>query len=140
MRPLVRLTALAALLGVAAGGAAWVLVKSIAIVTNVALYHRWGTALPSFAANPPGLAVVPAAVLGGVAVGLLALWAPVIKGHGIPEAMESVLTRHSRIAPRTAVAKPMSAAIAIGTGGPFGAEGPIVVTGVRSISAARSEG
>ena len=52
-----------------------------------------------------------------------------IRGHGIPEAMEAVLTRQSRIAPRTAVAKPLSAAIAIGTGGPFGAEGPIIVTG-----------
>ena len=52
-----------------------------------------------------------------------------IRGHGIPEAMEAVLTKQSRIAPRTAVAKPLSAAIAIGTGGPFGAEGPIIVTG-----------
>ena len=60
---------------------------------------------------------------------LFALWAPVIRGHGIPEAMEAVLTRQSRIAPRAAVAKPLSAAIAIGTGGPFGAEGPIIVTG-----------
>ena len=52
-----------------------------------------------------------------------------IRGHGIPEAMEAVLTKQSRIAPRTAVAKPISAAIAIGTGAPFGAEGPIIVTG-----------
>src|SRR5437763_13856854 len=59
----------------------------------------------------------------------MAKWAPVIRGHGIPEAMEAVLTNQSRIAPRTAVAKPLSAAIAIGTGGPFGAEGPIIVTG-----------
>jgi H+/Cl- antiporter ClcA len=66
---------------------------------------------------------------GGLAVGVLAKWSPIIRGHGIPEAMEAVLTRQSRIAPRTAVAKPLSAAIAIGTGGPFGAEGPIIVTG-----------
>ena len=59
----------------------------------------------------------------------MAKWAPVIRGHGIPEAMEAVLTNQSRIAPRTAVAKPLSAAIAIGTGGPFGAEGPIIQTG-----------
>ena len=57
------------------------------------------------------------------------MWAPVIRGHGIPEAMEAVLVRQSRIAPRTAIAKPLSSAIAIGTGGPFGAEGPIIVTG-----------
>ncbi len=117
------------MLGVLAGSAAWVLIKSIGVVTNAALYQRWGTTLPSFASDPPGVAVVPAAVIGGLLIGLLALWAPVIKGHGIPEAMESVLTRHSRISPRTAIAKPLSAAIAIGTGGPFGAEGPIVVTG-----------
>ncbi|MGH9002484.1 MAG: chloride channel protein, partial [Acidimicrobiia bacterium] len=55
--------------------------------------------------------------------------APVIRGHGIPEAMEAVLTRQSRVAPRTAVAKPVSAAVAIGTAAPFGAEGPIIVTG-----------
>ena len=56
-------------------------------------------------------------------------WAPAIRGHGIPETMEAVLERQSRIAPRVAVAKPVSAALAIGTGGPFGAEGPIIVTG-----------
>src|SRR5207302_4065081 len=66
---------------------------------------------------------------GGLGVSLLAIWAPVIRGHGIPEAMEAVLTRQSRISPRAAVAKPLSAAVAIGTGGPFGAEGPIIVTG-----------
>ncbi|HEV8409266.1 MAG TPA: chloride channel protein, partial [Gemmatimonadaceae bacterium] len=62
-------------------------------------------------------------------VGAMAKWAPIIRGHGIPEAMEAVLTKQSRIAPRTALAKPLSAAVAIGTGGPFGAEGPIIMTG-----------
>src|SRR6476469_661293 len=66
---------------------------------------------------------------GALVVSLLALWAPVIRGHGIPEAMEAILLRQSRIAPRAALAKPLSAALAIGTGGPFGAEGPIIVTG-----------
>src|SRR5205807_9466690 len=66
---------------------------------------------------------------GGFVVSLLAMWSPVIRGHGIPEAMEAVLTKQSRISPRAALAKPLSAAIAIGTGGPFGAEGPIIVTG-----------
>jgi CIC family chloride channel protein len=59
----------------------------------------------------------------------MARWAPAIKGHGIPEAMEAVLTRQSRVNPRTALAKPLSIAVSIGTGGPFGAEGPIIVTG-----------
>ena len=69
------------------------------------------------------------AVIGAILISTLALWAPVIRGHGIPEAMEAVLTKQSRIAPRTAIAKPLSAAIAIGTAAPFGAEGPIIVTG-----------
>jgi H+/Cl- antiporter ClcA len=76
-----------------------------------------------------GPRVVIAAAVGGALVSLIAKWAPIIRGHGIPEAMEAVLVRQSRVAPRTAIAKPLSAAIAIGTGGPFGAEGPIIVTG-----------
>ena len=72
---------------------------------------------------------MPVAVGGAIVISLLAKWAPVIRGHGIPETMEAVLSKQSRIAPRTAVAKPISAAIAIGTGAPFGAEGPIIVTG-----------
>src|SRR3546814_4953188 len=68
-------------------------------------------------------------MVGAGIVTLLAKWSPVIRGHGLPETMEAILTKQSRIAPRTAVAKPLSAAVAIGTGGPFGAEGPIIVTG-----------
>src|SRR5207253_8199021 len=73
--------------------------------------------------------LVVAAMAGGVVVSILARWSPEIRGHGIPEAMEAVLTKQSRIRPRTSLAKPLSAAVAIGTGGPFGAEGPIIVTG-----------
>lgn len=69
------------------------------------------------------------AAAGGVVVSLMARAAPDIRGHGIPEAMEAVLTNQSRIRPLTAVLKPISAALVIGTGGPFGAEGPIIVTG-----------
>src|SRR5919198_1159888 len=83
----------------------------------------------SFVHFHPGVALVGVAAAGGFVVALLAKWSPVIKGHGIPEAMEAVLTKQSRISARAAVAKPLSAAIAIGTGGPFGAEGPIIVTG-----------
>src|SRR5262245_18976751 len=126
---LLRLTLLAAAVGLAAGAAAWVLVHLIGLITNLALFHRWGWDLPSFRDLDPSPAVVVVAVAGGLAVAVLARWAPVIRGHGIPEAMEAVLTKQSRVAPRTAVAKPASAAIAIGTGGPFGAEGPIIVTG-----------
>src|SRR5919198_4327257 len=83
----------------------------------------------SFVHFHPGVALVGVAAAGGFVVALLAKWSPVIKGHGIPEAMEAILRKQSRISPRAAVAKPLSAAIAIGTGGPFGAEGPIIVTG-----------
>ena len=123
------LSVVAVVLGVAGGGAAWVLIHLIGLITNVALFHRWGFELPSFQNFHPGPILLVEAAAGGLAVSLLAKWSPVIRGHGLPEAMEAVLTRQSRIAPRTAVAKPISAAIAIGTGGPFGAEGPIIVTG-----------
>jgi H+/Cl- antiporter ClcA len=128
-RRLLFLSLLAALLGAAGGGAAWVLLRLIALLTNLALFHRFGWDLPSFAALAPSPWIVVAAVAGAFAVALLARWSPVIKGHGIPETMEAVLLRQSRIAPRAALAKPLSAALAIGTGGPFGAEGPIIVTG-----------
>jgi CIC family chloride channel protein len=123
------LSILAALLGAAGGGAAWVLLRLIALLTNFALFHRYGWELPSFRTLAASPWIVAAAVAGALGVSLLAKWAPVIRGHGIPETMEAVLMRQSRIAPRAALAKPLSAALAIGTGGPFGAEGPIIVTG-----------
>jgi H+/Cl- antiporter ClcA/predicted transcriptional regulator len=126
---LLLLSCVAAAIGVLAGGAAWLLIRAIALLTNALLFHRWGTSLPSFEDLPRGPGVVLVAMAGALVVSLLARWSPIIRGHGIPEAMEAVLIRRSRIAPRTAVAKPLSSAIAIGTGGPFGAEGPIIVTG-----------
>jgi H+/Cl- antiporter ClcA/CBS domain-containing protein len=130
-RRLVLLTALAALLGFAGGGAAWVLVHLIDLLTNVALFHELATRHRTFGGGQfqPGWTLFAAATIGALLISLLAKWAPVIRGHGIPETMEAVLTKQSRIAPRTAIAKPISAAIAIGTGAPFGAEGPIIVTG-----------
>jgi H+/Cl- antiporter ClcA/predicted transcriptional regulator len=124
-----RLVLLAAVLGLAASGAAWVLVHLIALITNLALLQTWSWELPPSTAFDPSPVIVVAAVTGGLLVSLIARWAPIIRGHGIPEAMEAILTKQSRIAPKTAVAKPASAAIAIGTGAPFGAEGPIIVTG-----------
>jgi CIC family chloride channel protein len=128
-RRLLLLSLLAALLGVAGGAAAWVLLHLIALITNLALFHQVGWTVPSFTELQPSPWIVVAAVTGALAISVLARWAPVIRGHGIPEAMEAILTKESRIAPRTAVAKPVSAALAIGTGAPFGAEGPIIVTG-----------
>ena len=128
-RRLLFLSLVAAVLGLAGGGAAYVLITLIALLTNVALLHQVGWELPSFRDFHPDWTLIPAALAGGLVVSLMAKWAPVIRGHGIPEAMEAVLTKQSRIQPRAAVAKPLSAAVAIGTGGPFGAEGPIIVTG-----------
>jgi H+/Cl- antiporter ClcA len=116
-------------IGFAAGLAAAGLVRLIALITNIALFHVWSWDLPLLTDYHGGIWLFVAALAGGLIVSLLAKWSPVIRGHGIPEAMEAVLERQSRIQPRTAMAKPVSAAVAIGTGGPFGAEGPIIVTG-----------
>jgi len=120
---------LATVLGLAGGAAAWLLVRLIALLTNAALLHQYGWELPSFRHFHPGPDLLLGAVAGGLVVAVIARWSPIIRGHGIPEAMDAVLTHQSRISPRAAVTKPTSAAIAIGTGGPFGAEGPIIVTG-----------
>lgn len=128
-RRLVLLTLVAVALGVAGGGAAWVLVHLISLITNVALFHRVSSRTPILGDLNPGWPLFVVAVVGALAISAMARWAPLIRGHGLPEAMEAVLTKQSRIAPRTAMAKPLSAAIAIGTGAPFGAEGPIIVTG-----------
>ncbi|MDQ6928873.1 MAG: chloride channel protein, partial [Actinomycetota bacterium] len=128
-RRMALLTAMAAVVGLLAGGAAWVLLRLIAFITNAAVYGRVSVTVPSFAHLQPSPRLIVIAVVGALLVSLLAKWSPIIRGHGIPEAMEAVLTKQSRIAPRTAVAKPMSAAIAIGSTAPFGAEGPIIVTG-----------
>src|ERR687885_1006570 len=117
-RRLVVLSALAAVLGLVGGGTAFLLIRLIALLTNLALFHRVGWQLPSFASLHRGPLLIVAAACGGLLVSLLARWSPVIRGHGIPEAMEAILTRQSRISPRAAVAKPLSAAVAIGTGGP----------------------
>lgn len=120
---------LAALVGLAAGGAAWLLLKLIALVTNLALLHRLSWAEPDLAGFEPGPWLPLVAVGGATVVSLLARWAPNIRGHGIPEAIDAVLTRQSRVNVRTALAKPLSIAVSLGTGAPFGAEGPIIVTG-----------
>jgi chloride channel protein, CIC family len=126
---LLLLSFLAAVLGLASGGAAYGFIRLIGLLTNLALFHRLAWSLPSLAHLKPSANLVITAAAGGLVVSLMARWAPLIKGHGIPEAMEAVLSNQSRISPKTAIAKPISAAIAIGTGGPFGAEGPIIVTG-----------
>lgn len=129
LRRIAFLVLLAVGIGLASGGAAWLLLRLIGLVTNVALFSRVGWSVPSLAHLAPSPRLVVVALLGALVVSLIALWAPNVRGHGIPEAMDAVLVRQSRMRPRTAVAKPVSIAIAIGTGAPFGAEGPIIVTG-----------
>jgi CIC family chloride channel protein len=121
---------LAAGIGSLAGLIAYVLYNLIGLFTNIVFYHRFVFAFTSPRNNHLGPWVILMPVLGGIVVGFMAKYgSSKIKGHGIPEAMEAVLFNRSRIQPRVAILKPISAAIAIGTGGPFGAEGPIIQTG-----------
>ncbi len=121
---------LAAGIGLIAGGIAFLLYRLIGLLTNISFYGRFVADFTSARHNHLGLWVIPIPVIGGLIVGVMAKYgSSKIKGHGIPEAMEAVLFNRSRIQPRVAILKPISAAIAIGTGGPFGAEGPIIQTG-----------
>ena len=127
---LVLVSCLAAGIGLIAGGIAFLLYRLIGLLTNIFFYGRWVADFTSARHNHLGLWVIPIPVVGGLIVGVMAKYgSSKIKGHGIPEAMEAVLFNRSRIQPRVAILKPISAAIAIGTGGPFGAEGPIIQTG-----------
>jgi CIC family chloride channel protein len=128
-----RVVALCGLSVVVALGAAvlaQVLTGLIGLITNVAFYGRVSTRFTSPAANHLGGWVLVVPVLGALIVGVMARWgSAAIRGHGIPEVMEKVLHGESRIPARLMLLKPLSAAVAIGTGGPFGAEGPIIATG-----------
>ncbi len=125
-----RISGLALLLGVAAAGVAQLLTACIALVTNLSFFGRLSLQHAAPHEADVGLWVLLLPVLGGLIVGLMARYGSrAIRGHGIPEAMEQVLTNESRIPPRITFLKPASSAIAIGTGGPFGAEGPIIATG-----------
>jgi H+/Cl- antiporter ClcA len=126
-------------IGALSAAVAWALLRLIGLITNLVFYQRFGTTLvaPGSGHHSPAL-ILLAPVCGGLAIGLMARFgSEKIRGHGIPEAIESILTAGSRVQPRVAVLKPLASAIAIGTGGPFGAEGPIIMTGgaLGSISA-----
>jgi CIC family chloride channel protein len=121
---------LSALIGLLAGVVAYILYSLIAVITNLIFYQQFSLKLPTLTENSLGWLVIIVPAIGGLIVGIMAKYGTEkIKGHGIPEAMEAVLVNKSRIEPRVAILKPLSAAIAIGTGGPFGAEGPIIQTG-----------
>src|ERR1700720_1597381 len=124
------ISGLAAGVGLMAGVVAYALYRLIGLFTNILFFHRFSAGFTSARLNQLGLWVIVIPVLGGIVIGFMAKYgSSKIKGHGIPEAMEAVLMNRSRIQPRVAILKPISAAIAIGTGGPFGAEGPIIQTG-----------
>ncbi len=109
---------------------AWGLLRLIAFFTNAFYYGRMSTVLVSPAGNHLGWFAVLVPVGGGLVIGLMARYGSErIRGHGIPEALESILINGSKVQPRLAVLKPLSSAISIGSGGPFGAEGPIIMTG-----------
>ena len=127
---IVLISFLSAAVGLVAGVVAYALYHLIGFFTNLFFFHKLSASFQSARANNLGLLVILVPVIGGLIVGVMAKYGSAkIKGHGIPEAMEAVLVSRSRIEPRVAILKPISAAIAIGTGGPFGAEGPIIQTG-----------
>ncbi len=127
---IVLMSFLAGGIGLLAGIVAYVLYKLIGLFTNLFFFHQFTTTFRSVGSHHLGVWVIAIPVIGGLIVGVMAKYGTSkIKGHGIPEAMEAVLVNRSRIEPKVAILKPISAAIAIGTGGPFGAEGPIIQTG-----------
>jgi len=128
---MVQITGWALLVGAASAVAAWVLLRLIGLITNAVFYQRWDTALVApGAVRHSWWLVLTAPVMGGLIVGFMARFgSEKIRGHGMPEAIEAILTGGSKVAPRVALLKPVSSAVSIGTGGPFGAEGPIIMTG-----------
>jgi len=125
-----RLVPLGILVGALGAGISLALLDMIGFFTNLFYYQRLSVQLVSPNANTLGLVAVVIPIGGGLVVGLIARYgSEQVRGHGIPEAMENILINGSKVQPRLAVLKPVSSAISIGTGGPFGAEGPIILTG-----------
>jgi len=125
------LTGVALIIGTGAAALAVLLLRAIALMTNLFYYHRLSLAMVGPAGSPLSPWIMPLVpIVGGLLVGLIAHYgSDKIRGHGIPEAIEAILLRGAHIEPLVAILKPLSAAIAIGSGGPFDAEGPIIMTG-----------
>jgi len=124
------ISALAIIIAILISFIAKFLVHLIDLITNISFYGKFSMANSGPAENSLGLLVILVPIGGGLLVGLMALYgSKAIRGHGIPEAMEQILTNQSKIKPTITYLKPISSAISIGTGGPFGAEGPIIATG-----------
>ncbi len=126
----IKICGFALLVGFAGGLVAQGLLELIYFFTNLFFYGKFSFQITNPAHNHLGLWVILIPAIGGLLVGIMIhYWEPTLKGHGIPEAMEAVLFAHSRMRIRVAILKPLATAFAIGTGGPFGAEGPIIQTG-----------
>src|SRR6202167_5531070 len=124
------ISALAIFIGVVCAYVALALLRLIGLFTNLFYFGRWSTALVSPAGNHLGIFSVLVPVGGALIIGVMARYGSErIRGHGIPEAIEAILINGSRVEPKVAFLKPLSSAISIGSGGPFGAEGPIIMTG-----------
>jgi H+/Cl- antiporter ClcA len=127
---LLPISALAAFIGALSTGTAWVLLHAIHLFTNLFFFQTVSDAFHSPATHTLGPWVIAVPVVGGLIVGLIARFgSEQIRGHGIPEAIEAILFNRSAMSPKVALLKPLASAIAIGSGGPFGAEGPIIMTG-----------
>ena len=124
------ISALAIVIGVMCAFVALALLRLIGLFTNLFYYGHWSSALVSPAGNHLGWYSVLVPVGGAFIIGIMARYGSErIRGHGIPEAIEAILINGSRVEPKVALLKPLSSAISIGSGGPFGAEGPIIMTG-----------
>jgi H+/Cl- antiporter ClcA len=127
---LLRLTAIALVIGALSTVAAHVLLQLISFFTNLFFYQKFSLDSVSPALNTLGPWVVLVPVIGGVIIGLIARYGTEqVRGHGIPEAIEAIMFKSSAMSPKVALLKPLASGIAIGSGGPFGAEGPIIMTG-----------
>jgi CIC family chloride channel protein len=130
LRRLALLSVLAGGLGALVGVVAYFLFRLIGLITNLSFYGRWSFEEVTPTTEHLGLWVILIPAIGGVVVGLLAHFGShKIRGHGIDAVIEAVLYRRSKVDPEIAILKPTSSAVVIGTGGPFGVEGPIIQTG-----------
>ena len=127
---MIPIAGLAVAIGFCAAFVATALLKLIGLFTNLFFFQRVATDLVSPAGHHLGPFVILVPVAGALIIGVMARYgSDRIRGHGIPEAIEAILINGSRVEPKVAVLKPLSSAISIGSGGPFGAEGPIIMTG-----------
>ena len=124
------ISGLAIVIGAVCAVLALLLLRLIGLFTNLFYFGRWSTAMVFPVGNHLGIYAVFVPVVGALVIGVMARYGSErIRGHGIPEAIEAILISGSRVEPKVAILKPISSAISIGSGGPFGAEGPIIMTG-----------